>query len=188
MPRGAWWGSGLLLLGAGARGPLSNGSGRIPWSLKLFGQERGYKWEQPASCPLAARSSCCPTAKTEKRSQFQGLHFSQALVPHSHILELTQRKTPLTLLPGAPRVKLDNKLPFPAEKVQPTGKWMLLSFKTHFGCFVLFCFVWSTWFLAGRWSPIDRANLSWTSCQPHWPLDGSQMQSSPSKWAERRGG
>ena len=30
------------------------------------------------------------------------------------------------------------KLPFPAEKVQPTGKWMLLSFKTHFGCFVLF--------------------------------------------------
>lgn len=140
-PGRAWQGSGLLLLGPGARGPLSDGSGQIPWSLKLFGLEQGYKREQPASCPLAARASCCcPTAKTEKGSQFQGLHFSQALVPHSHILELTQRKTSLTLLPGAPRVKLHNKLPFPAQKVQPTGKWMLLSFKTHFGWFFFFFF------------------------------------------------
>lgn len=140
-PRGAWQGSGLLLLGPVARGPLSDGSGQTPWSLKLFGQEQGYKREQPASCPLAAWASCCcPTAKTEKGSQFQGLHFSQALVPQSHILELTQRKTSLTLLPGAPRVKLHNKLPFPAEKVQPTGKWMLLSFKTILGGLFFFFF------------------------------------------------
>ena len=59
-PRGAWQGSGLLLLGPVARGPLSDGSGQIPWSLKLFGQEQGYKREQPASCPARAPTAARP--------------------------------------------------------------------------------------------------------------------------------
>lgn len=103
-------------------GPTERWLRSDPLVLKLFGLEQGCLRlaSLPAHC--CSNSCCCPTAKTEKGSQFQGLHFSQALVPHSHILELTQENIIDTLLPGAPGLSsTTSSLPYRKSAPQENG-------------------------------------------------------------------